>query len=225
MKFLSSLALGSVCCFSAAAQKCEGYLLMQAGKTVTMTHYNRKGEPNGKVVYKITGAENNQGALTSTVSSEVFDSKGGILSSGTSNVQCTGNAYRADVHLVMSQQQVKQLRNFNATGDFYVDYPVNMKVGDVLKDAQYTLQSTNSEGIVTEMNVAIEERTVLAEEQVTTAAGTWNCFKIKAHITFKAQVGGLSIPLSVDNMEWFAPGVGVVRNEAKSYRSELTSVE
>lgn len=53
------LALG------AAAQQCNYYFL-QNNKTVEMTIYNRKGDPNGKQIYTVSEVKNGGGGATSS---------------------------------------------------------------------------------------------------------------------------------------------------------------
>lgn len=223
MKIVCSLIIGACCSFGASAQKCEGFPLMQQGKLLSVANFNRVGAPNGRVVYQVLEA--NQRIGQSRIHSIVFDAKGNVISDGITSVQCTGTNYLVDIHLFMSQVAVKQLRSFVGGEDRYVEYPLIMKPGEMLREARYALRAVNSEGIVSDLEVAIENRIVLGEEGLETPAGYKNCYKIKSHVTFRTQVSGITIPLSVDNIEWFSPELGIVKNEAKSYRSELISID
>lgn len=223
MKILCSLLIGACCSFGAFAQKCEGFPLMQQGKLISVSNFNRTGAPNGKVVYQVLDAS--PGAGIARIHSVVFDVKGNVISDGITFAQCTGTHYRADIHLFMSRLAVKQVRSFVAREDQYIEYPLMMKAGEMLRDARYALRAVNSEGIATDWEIAVEERMVQGEEQVATPLGNKLCYKITSHISCRTQVSGVTIPLRIDNTEWFSPELGIVKNEAKSYRSELTSID
>jgi hypothetical protein len=210
---------------NAIAQKCDGFYLLQNGKTITVSNYGRKDKPVGTVVYKISDVKKTATGLNAKVNTQVFDDKNESVSTNETVVECSGGQYKVDMRMMLNQQQMKQMKNYDVNANFFVDYPVNMKVGDVLKDADFKLEARSNEGIGADMDISIDERTVLAEEKVTTPAGTWDCFRIKSHITMKASMGGISIPFSTDNMEWFAPGFGIVKTETKSSRSEISSIQ
>ncbi|HTN17382.1 MAG TPA: hypothetical protein VL092_06875 [Chitinophagaceae bacterium] len=225
MKFGFSFLLIGLLSGNAIAQKCDGFYLLQNGKTITMSNYGRKDKPVGTVVYKISDVKKAGTGLSATVNTQVFDDKQESVSTGEATVECSGGQYKVDMRMMLNQQQTKQLKKYKAKADFFVEYPSGMKVGEVLKDASFTLNGEESDGIGADMEITIDERTVLAQEKVTTPAGTWDCFKIKSHVTMKASMGGISIPFSTDNMEWFAPGFGIVKTETKSSRSEISSIQ
>lgn len=208
-----------------SAQSCEGYYLLQQGKTITMTNYGRKDKVTGSVVYTISKVTAAKGGVTATVHTQVKNEQNENVSSSETNVDCNGGVYHADIRMMLNQQQQKHLEKYKVQTNFFVDYPTAMKVGDVLKDARFIVEANSEDALSTDMTISIEERTVLANEQITTDAGTWDCFRIKARITLKATVGGIDIPFSSDYLEWFAPGFGIVKTEMKSYRSELTSIK
>lgn len=223
MKLVCSLIIALGCSFGVSAQKCEDFLLLRQGKLLSITNYNREGKPNGRVVHQVLEANLKNGHAR--IHSVVFDLKGNVISDGISFVQCTGALYRVDIHLFLSLLSIKQLRSFNASDDQFVDYPLVLNPGEVLPDARYALHAVNSEGLVTDLEVSVDSRMVIGEESVETPLGLRNCYKIKSHITCRTQVGGITIPLNVDNTEWFSPEIGIVKNEAKSYRSALTSID
>lgn len=225
MKFGFSFLLIGLLSGNAIAQKCDGFYLLQNGKTITMSNYGRKDKPTGTVVYKISDVKKAGSGLSAKINTQVFDDKQESVSTGEATVECNGGQYKVDMRMMLNQQQTKQLKKYKGKMDFFVEYPAGMKVGEVLKDASFTLSGEESDGIGADMEVTIDERTVLAQEKVTTPAGTWDCFKIKSHVTMKASMSGISIPFSTDNMEWFAPGFGIVKTETKSSRSEISSIQ
>lgn len=224
MKSFFTILIVTCSGLTATAQKCDQFYLLQNGKSVTMTSYGRKDKMTGTVVYKVSDVKKTTEGLTAKINTQVFDDKQEGISTGEAQIFCNGGQYKMDLRMMLEQRQLKQMKNYNANVDFFVDYPAAMKVGDVLKDATFTLESKNKDGLNPDLEMTIEERTVLANESVTTTAGTWDCFKIKAHITIKTIIGGISIPFSTDITEWFAPGFGIIKSTTKSTRTELTAL-
>lgn len=111
-----------------------------------------------------------------------------------------------------------------SASDMYLEYPANMKEGDMLKDGQFNMDFKMQNGMGGNVSVSITNRKVLGRESVTTTAGTWDCFKIsyKSRIVMKLVVG---IPINVETTEWYAPGIGVVKTEAGGSRTEITAIK
>ena len=74
------------------------------------------------------------------------------------------------------------------------------------------------------MSVEITNRKVEGKESITTAAGTWDCFKISYHskVLVKIIVG---IPMNSNVTEWYAPGFGVVKTESNGGWTAITSIK
>jgi len=224
MKKLICLAalLGSFSCF---AQDCKSYYYLQNNKTVEMTIYNRKGEANGKQVYSVTDVKTGNGATTGTIHSEMFDKKGKSIAKGTSNMKCTGGVLLIDMKMMMPQQQAEQYAKADAkVTDAYIEYPSEMKVGDLLKEGNLNMELDNN-GLKQSVNMVISDRKVESKENVTTSAGSWDCFKITAKTRMGIKTAMVTIPMNLETTEWYAPGFGVVKTESKYGKTEITSIK
>jgi hypothetical protein len=212
------LALG------AAAQQCNYYFL-QNNKTVEMTIYNRKGDPNGKQIYTVSEVKNGGGGATSSLHSEMFNKKGKSIAKGTGKVECKDGVMLVDMKMKLPEAQQEQFANADVKGEgMYIEYPADMKPGDQLKDANLNMDINNN-GMKQSVVMVINERKVEAKEPVTTTAGTWDCYKIsfKSKITIKTM--GVGIPVNLEGTEWFAPGFGVVKTESKHGGTAVTSIK
>lgn len=199
---------------------------MQANKTVEMTIYNKKGDESGKQVYVIGDVSTAGGVTKSTINSEFFDKKGKSVSKATNNISCSGGVLMMDMKMFIPSSQMEQVKSVDATGEaVYIDYPAGMKEGDALKDASFSMNITQSSGINTTMSVEITNRKVEAKEEITTAAGKWNCFKISYNSKITTKIMGIAVPIKMDVTEYFAPGFGVVKTESKGGRTEITAVK
>jgi hypothetical protein len=231
------------------AQDCSHYLYLQKNKTIEMTGYNKKGDVMSKSVSKVSDVQTSSGVTTANVASEIYDKNGKLMGSSTSNYSCNGGVISMQMH-INTNQNSKQAGDkpgadmnikVSNNGGNSEEYPLNMKVGDHLKD--YTSQVMIGNGAAA--TVKVTDRQVLAKESVTTPAGTWECFKIsyKSAVSFNGNssagsadttnkvsslLGRLKIKAPTMNTEttvWFAPEFGMVKMETKNSRMELTAVK
>jgi hypothetical protein len=219
----ASVAILIAC--SATAQDCTNYYFMQNNKTIEMTIYNRKGEPDGRQLYTVSDVKKDANGATSNFQSEMFNKKGKSLAKGSGIVQCKGGAIFVDMRVMLPQQQQEQFGKADAKMDnMYIEYPVNMQPGDALKDANMNLEIDNN-GMKQSVAMAVNNRKVEAKESVTTTAGTWDTYKIsyKSKITIKTM--GIGVPMNVEGTEWYAPGFGIVKTESKHGGTAITSIK
>jgi hypothetical protein len=224
MKSLICLAvlLGSLSGFT---QDCKNYYYLQNNKTVEMTIYNKKGNANGKQVYSVTDVKTVGGSTTGTIHSEMFNEKGKSIAKGVSNMKCTGGVLMIDMKMMLPQQQAEQFAKADATvNEAYIEYPVSMKAGDQLKDGNFNMEINNS-GLKQSITMLISERKVEAKENITTPAGSWDCFKISSKTKMNIRTAGIGIPMNMESTEWYAPGFGVVKTQSKYGGTEITSIK
>lgn len=219
---IPALLLASLYSFS---QDCTGFYYMQNNKTVEMTIKNKKGKETGKITYAISNVQKSGGTVTSTINSEFVDDKGKSISKATNIMKCVGGIIMMDMKMFIPSAQQEQVGNISATGqESYLEYPSNMKEGDILKDGQFEMDFKMQSGIGAHISVDISNRKVQGKESLTTPAGTWDCIKI----TYRSKVVvkiGIGIPIKADVTEWYAPGFGVIKTESKSGTTEITSVK
>lgn len=219
---LPALLIASMYSFS---QECTDFYYMQNNKTVEMTIKNKKDKETGKITYTISNVQKSGGTVTSTVNSEFVDDKGKSISKATNIMKCVGGIIMMDMKMFIPSAQQEQMGNVSATGqESYLEYPSNMKEGDVLKDGQFEMDFKMQSGINAHLSVALTKRKVEGKESITTPAGTWDCFKITYHSKVVVKIG-IGIPVNADVTEWYAPGFGTVKTESKGGSTEITSVK
>ncbi|MBO9564599.1 MAG: hypothetical protein J7621_17615 [Niastella sp.] len=210
---------------SGMAQDCKGFYYLQNNKTIEMTIYNKKGDANGKQVYNVSEVTNGGGTVTGQLNSEMFDKKGKSISKAKGTIQCKGGVMMVDMKMTLPAAQQEQFGTTDAKAEnIYMEYPASMQVGDQLKDATMDLQIDNK-GMKQSINMIVSNRKVEGKEQVTTTAGTWDCFKItyKSKITIKTM--GIGIPVNIEGTEWFAPGFGIVKTDSKHGGTAITAIK
>lgn len=75
------------------------------------------------------------------------------------------------------------------------------------------------------MTMVINNRKVEGQESITTAAGTWNCFRITYKSRISVKTGPFGIPVNVESTEWYAPGFGIVKTQSKYGGTAITSIK
>ncbi len=205
------------------AQNCNYYFL-QNNKTIEMSMYGKKGDPSGKLIYKISDVKKASGTTTAKVNSVVQDKSGKVIGSGASTMQCNKGILKVDMKMMMPAERQEQLTADVNANSSYIEYPVSMSVGNKLPDANFNMDMQMSTGIKAHVEMEITDRNVVANENVTTPAGTWPCYKI----TYKSKMiirMGIGIPVRQEITEWFAPNFGVVKTQSKNNSTEITSIK
>ncbi len=241
--FLLLLLLPGVAAWS---QDCTQYLFLQQGKTIEVTNYNKKGEPNGRNVYTVSNVSSSGGITTGTLSSQMFDKKERPTNTSTSTVKCTGGAIQMDMKFMLPDGPAGKMSSAQVSGTGGIlEYPSGMKAGDTLKSGYIVLSNSNNNGPGGPggppgpppppnpfssgggtLTMWIYNRQVIGPESVTTSAGTWNCIKI----TYKSKVNYKSGPfpapnINIDVTEWYAPGVGIIKTQTDRGSTAITSIK
>ena len=70
--------------------------------------------------------------------------------------------------------------------------------------------------------VKIHNRKVTAEEQVTTEAGTFDCYKITYDQTVTMKIMGMERKNNFQGAEWFSKDAGMIKSESYNDKGKLT---
>ena len=200
----------------ANAQTCEQLINSESGKKITYSNLDAKGNKQGTV--SSSGVKKDGSTLS--CHSEVMDKNGKSIGNADYDMSCNGAAIKIDMKSFIPASSAKQFSGMQIQGDGkYLTYPLNLKVGDKLEDGDATIIVMNNGSKFSEMQIAMTNRTVEAAEQVQTAAGAFDCFKISFESLFKAKIMGIGIPVNLKVTEWFSPKLGrFVKSE--TYRKD-----
>ena len=197
------------------AQTC-GYLLMKNNAEVEMSMFDKKGNPTGKVVYKVLSSNGTE----AKVNSKVFNVKGKELTSAEGNYKCDGNNFSVDMKAMLPGDQAKSMNMKDMeikTNDATLNYPATLTVGSKLPDNEFTADTYTGGMKIMSMGMKVTDRKVEGKESITTPAGKFDCYKITSNQSIKSIFN-----FNMQTTEWFAPNVGVIKTEV--YRKgDLTS--
>lgn len=208
------------------AQPCSGYYFLQGNKTIEMAFYNKKGDEQGRQVYRVSDVQTSGGVTTAELDTEMFDKKGKSTVKGQSTIKCDGGVIMVDMKMSLPQQQSEQMAKADVkTTEFYMEYPPSMNVGDKLKDAQMHLDIDMGNGMKQSVDMEIKERNVEGKEKITTPAGSWECYKISYKSNMRIKTMGIGIPANMEGTEWYAPGFGIVKTESKQGSTAIVAIK
>ena len=208
------------------SQDCSTYYYLQNNKTIEMTITNNKGKESGKMTYVVSDSKKNGNSISATINSEFVGANGQTIKKGTNDVRCENGVMQMNMKAFIPPAQLEQMKTGTANAnDVYLEYPANINLGDQLKDGQLHMDYESTSGLKSSIEISITERKVEGKETVTTSAGTWECYKISAKNKIVSKIGDTGIPITMDVIEWFAPGFGIVKTESKTGKTEITSIK
>ena len=140
MKVLTILAVTLGMGLACSAQICNTYYFMKANSTVEQSHFDDKGKLSLITEYKVGDVSSVDNGSEAAVMQKVIDKKGKIISEGTAKIRCDGDNLFIDMKLSMPVGPVAPGGNVEASSKkVYLPYPKNMKAGDKLENAQFSM--------------------------------------------------------------------------------------
>lgn len=223
MKLIIAIA-ALTCSLHTYSQNCSGYYFLQANKTIEMAIYNKKGDVTATQKYMVSNVSNDGGSTTADLSTEMVDKKGKTIAKGKSRMKCNSGVIMVDMKMSMPMQQGQNYETDVQADDIYMEYPSSMNVGDHLKDATMHLDMNGANGMKQTVDMEVTDRKVEGKENITTAAGSWDCYKITQKTKMRIKTMGIGMPMNIETTEWYAPGFGVVKTESKHGKTEIVAV-
>jgi hypothetical protein len=215
---------------------CGNLVFFKEGAQIVAASYNAKGEETSKQTTKVLAIKMEDGMTVAEV--EGVDEVIGEESKTVHyNYKCDGNNIYFDVASMFRTDEKNQDGTFESS---LISYPINITDGQTLPDVTGTMKSERN-GKKMEMEYHYKERKVEGKEEVTTPAGTFNCFKISNTVQVDMNIPGMDEKaiammkkmqegMKTTSITWFAPDFGIVKmemymnGELKS-RNEVISVK
>lgn len=201
---------------------CGDYYYLNEHTEVQMTAYDQKGKPSLVITYHISDIKPIPSGMQSTVHSRANDKNGNVIGDGEGTFKCENGDLSADMHLAMSSVPMEQFQGMEVKATkAYLVYPHDMQVGEDLPDGSFHMDIYRKGNLFGQADITIDDRKVEEMVEVTTPAGTWNCFRIAYEVTINMKMR-IQIPVHYRVIEWFAPGFGVVKAENYKKKNKLS---
>ncbi len=198
MKFILPLSAAIVITASSfVANDCAMFEQFTTGTQYTTTNYDAKGKVSSTVectTQKVTAEGEKTTAEIAAISK---DKDGKQTSSANYTITCTPTSYLMDlkgmaVAAAGSNPQAKDM-DLTIEGDM-LDYPTTIAEGQTLPNGQVIMKMSKDGSVMSTTTIKIHDRKCEKKESKTTAAGTWDCYKI-TYITdgvMNMNFGGMS---------------------------------
>lgn len=228
---MKNLLIPILCLFlsagSAAAQCSNAFYSLDEGYEFEMTTYNKKDKPQARMVNVVSEVSEEGDAYEAMFHSKFYDKKDELVSDSEYVIICEDGNLKIDMERLTSS--MSQLTAYNemeveSEGSF-LEIPSELEVGQSLPNGETTIKVKMGEGdmAMTTMKINIKNRKVEAKEELTTPAGTFECYKITYDTDLNTKVMGFSNTTSFGSAEWLARGVGVVKTESYDKKGRLNS--
>jgi len=208
----------------ASAQDCVYYYPHVEGAKLVYQHYDKNDKITGKLSQELTSFSATASGSKGDIISRMYDKDDKLLTEVELQMRCEKGVFYFDMMSYVNQESMKAYEDMDVTVDAKdVEFPSNLKAGDKLADAEIKI-TVNTGIFPLTFTVSVTDREVVAKENVTTAAGTFETYKINQTTT---AVFGLEF--TTQSTEWISKDVGMVksisyRNGKQESRSELISL-
>ena len=202
-----------------AQDNCSKFYPMTEGVSMEFTNYNKKGKVEGISSYKVTETNTVGNTTNATMAINLKDEKGKEIYSTDYKLSCTGNMVTLDYESLLPSDMMNQYGDMDIeiSGND-IEIPNDLSVGQNLADANVTMNISMS-GINMKIAVDMLKRKVEKKENVTTPAGTYDCFVLYSENQSKVMMANQVYPSRV----WLAEGVGMVKQETYKKNGDLMS--
>src|SRR5690606_20274663 len=176
MLLCATLLFAGGVCF--AQSGCSKYYPMVDGASFQYTNFDKKGKEDGQLVYKVTEVVKQGDQVSATMEMEISDTKGNVHSTSY-GIICDGDVVKVDFKSMMNEQMFQQMQDteMEVNGND-LEWPNNLAVGQELPDGNMNIKMKMAGTLNMNMNVETLNRKVEKMEQVTTPAGTFDCFVV-----------------------------------------------
>jgi hypothetical protein len=202
-----------------AQDNCSKFYPMTEGVTMEYTNYNKKGKVEGVSSYTVTNSDTDGNTTNATMAINLKDEKGKEIYSNDYKLSCTGNMVTLDYESLLPSDMMNQYGDMDieVSGND-IEIPNDLSVGQNLADANVTMNISMS-GINMKIAVDMLKRKVEKKENVTTPAGTYDCYVLYSENQSKVMMANQVYPSRV----WLAEGVGMVKQETYKKNGDLMS--
>jgi hypothetical protein len=201
----------------AYSQSCEAFYPMKKGSVIETQNFNAKNKLTGSNRQTILDVATGVNSASIKVKSETFDAKGKDLASQELVMRCENGVFMMDMKNFLDPKAMGGGEMEVKIDAKDMEYPQTLSPGLALKDASIRMTLLSNGMTIMSMETRIFNRKVEGIENVTTPAGTFECYKISYESEMKAVV-----KVRVKGVQYIAKGVGVVRSESYDKNGKLT---
>lgn len=202
----------------AFSQDCSAFYPFTEGVYAEFTSYNKKGKEEATATYTVSNVTSANGVETATISSDLKDKKGKLITYLTYDIICESNKVSLGFKSLLNAELMDQYKDLDIEiSGTDIDLPNDLAVGQSLPDADM-IMSINAGGMNLNMSVMLQDRKVIGQENITTPAGSFDCYVL----TYSTQIK-MGLKRTGSAKQWLAKGVGLVKQEDYNKKGKLIS--
>ncbi|MEM9934071.1 MAG: hypothetical protein AAF824_10680 [Bacteroidota bacterium] len=224
IKRLSVLLLIGAFLLSASAQDCSFFPMIE-GATFESTTYTANGKPTTTTSTTVSKVSTISGGLAAQVSSQIDGKEMEEKVDISYAVKCVNGELQMNLSDIFSGEAMKEMMgNQGIDIDMKVEsdnliFPSRMDIGQTLPDAKMNMEM-KAMGMEMNFTTLISQRKVEKQENLTTPAGTFTCYKMTFLTTTD---GAMGISMQFKTAAWYNDKVGMVRTEEYDQSGTLNS--
>ncbi len=188
----------------------NNFFYLKEGKKLTYKQYDNKEKVKSITEQSLKSIKNTTTGFEAVVTVTNKDDKGTAVQEGKEFiVKCENGEIKLDLSSMMMNEMAGRMKGMevSVTGDG-VGYPSNMEIGKTLPDATMDMKvGMNGTNLFTGKFV-IKNRKVEAKENLTTSAGTFECYKISYDLDIN-----MMMKHSNKVIQWMSPNIGLIKSE------------
>jgi hypothetical protein len=222
MKTLFTLLL-SVCFSFEILGQCNSFFPLKENVRYEYEIYDRKEKLTTKMTHTCKNIQGSGDNMSATMTQELYDAKkGDKIATSDLDWKCENGILHFDMksmNLMMDETQQMNMgdagMSVDVTGD-QLDLPSDLSVGQSLKDVSYTIKMTMAAMTLMNRTYHVKDRKVEAQENLTTPAGSFDCYKVT--FTTASNKGRGEMKSAI----WYAKDAGLVKSENYDDSGKLT---
>lgn len=205
--------------FYAKSQDCTFYCPVKEGTVMEVKHFNAKDKLQGTDKQTILSKQRSGGDLSVTIKVESFDEKNNLQSDRNLTYECKNGVFLFDMNNFIDPKTMSAYKDMQVSiTASNLEIPGTLKAGQALKEGSIQMKISNQGMSLMNMNTTIKNRKVEAVENITTSAGTFECYKISYEIETK-----MMFTITGKGVDWIAKNTGVIRSESYDANGKLVS--
>ncbi len=193
---------------SFSQEECNMYYPLNEGTKYQITNFDKRDNPIAVIDYKVLTVKNTSSGKEAIIRGITKDTKEKSTVEMEFTVICKDNKLSVDFRSLFSPEMIDSMEamEYDITGT-NLDWPNELTVGETLPDANMTMKISMG-GMNMNMTLDITDRKVIGKENITTLAGTFDCFVV----TYDTEVN-MGIRQKTSAKQWIARDVGLVKQE------------
>lgn len=199
------------------SQECVFYSPVEKGTVLKYSDYDKKGKLTGTTTQTVIDNYVEEGTQVIKLRNEYQSVEMDSAFVREFEMKCKNGKYYLDMESFIGESMLTQYSNMETAFEVEnMTIPAELKVGETLDNGKVAFTISNNGIKIITISVNISNRKVEAKEEITTPAGTFECYKISYDISTK-----MVITIKASAVEWYAKNIGVIRSESYNRKGKL----